>query len=99
MSDRDLYAAVAERTGETISEIRRRGFTCAVPLWDEGERSAETAASETGCDDDPSTDAGLVVDWDALGYRSREPFMRGLTRRRRGSTRLRRVAAGVTPGW
>ena len=96
MSDRDLYAAVAERTGETISEIRRRGFTCAVPLWDEAERSAETAASEAGCDDDPSTEAGLVVDWDALGYRSREPFR---TRRRRVGTRLRRVADVASPGW
>jgi len=98
MSDRDLYAAVAERTGETISEIRRRGFTCALPLWEESARAADGARGEgeDGSDDDPSVDAGLVVDWDALGYRSREPFG---ARRRRGGTRLRRGADVATPGW
>ena len=98
MGDRDLYAAVAERTGETISEIRRRGFSCAVPLWEESAGAADGASGEGEhvSDDDPSIDAGLVVDWDALGYRSREPFR---TRRRRVGTRLRRVAAAATPGW
>jgi len=98
MSDRDLYAAVAERTGETISEIRRRGFSCAAPLWDEPVRAAggADADDEDVGGDDPSTDAGLVVDGDALGYRSREPFG---PRRRRVGMRPRRVAAAATPGW
>ena len=70
MSDRDLFAAVAQKTGEDSHEIRRRGFMLSGP-------------EESGPDLDPECllDVLLVnldelgtVDWDALGYGCRAPF-------------------------
>ena len=70
MSDRDLFDAVAHKTGEDSREIRRRGFTLTGP---------DDAGPEPEClldvllVDLPETGA---VDWDALGYGCRAPFTR-----------------------
>jgi hypothetical protein len=68
MSDRDLFAAVAQKTGEASHEIRRRGFTL-------------TGPDDTGPEPECLLDVMLVdlpetgtVDWDALGFGCREPF-------------------------
>ena len=70
MSDRDLFDAVAQKTGEDSHEIRRRGFML-------------TGPEDSGSDLDPECllDVLLVdlpeagtVDWDALGFGCREPF-------------------------
>jgi hypothetical protein len=70
MSDRDLFDAVARKTGEDSHEIRRRGFTL-------------TGPEDTGLEPECLLDVLLVdlpemgtVDWDAVlgdgGFRS--PF-------------------------
>jgi hypothetical protein len=68
MSDRDLFDAVAQKTGEDSHEIRRRGFSLAGP-------------DDAGPDHDPECLFDLIdlpeagtVDWDALGFGCREPF-------------------------
>ena len=66
MSDLELIDAVAKKTGESLREIRRRGFILTGP---------------EGADLDPECMLDLVdlpetgtVDWDALGFGCREPF-------------------------
>lgn len=68
MSDFELIDAVANKTGEDASEIRRRGFVLACP-------------EDAGSDLDPECVFDLIdlpeagtVDWDALGFGCREPF-------------------------
>ena len=68
MSDRDLFDAVARKTGEDSHEIRRRGFVL-------------TGPDDTGPEPECLLDVLLVdldelggVDWDALGYGCRAPF-------------------------
>ena len=68
MSDSDLFAAVAQKTGEDSHEIRRRGFVL-------------TGPEDTGPEPECLLDVMLVdlddlqtVDWDALGFGCREPF-------------------------
>jgi hypothetical protein len=68
MSDRDLFDAVAQKTGEDSHEIRRRGFMLTGP---------EDSVLEPEC----LLDVMLVdlpeagtVDWDSLGFGCREPF-------------------------
>jgi hypothetical protein len=68
MSDRDLFAAVAQKTGEDSQEIRRRGFVL-------------TGPDDAGLEPECLLDVMLVdlpetgtVDWDALGFGCREPF-------------------------
>ena len=68
MSDSDLFAAVAQKTGEDSHEIRRRGFVL-------------TGPDDTGPEPECLLDVMLVdlddlqtVDWDALGFGCREPF-------------------------
>ena len=68
MSDRDLFDAVAQKTGEDSHEIRRRGFVL-------------TGPEDTGPEPECLLDVMLVdlddlqtVDWDALGFGCREPF-------------------------
>jgi hypothetical protein len=80
MSDSDLFAAVARKTGEDSLEIRRRGFSLA-------------ELDDTGPDHDPECLFDLVdlpetgtVDWDALGFGCREPFFRSTTKARRKSS-------------
>ena len=69
MSDIDLIDAVAHVTGEDSHEIRRRGFMLAGP-------------DDAGPDHDPECLFDLIdlpeagtVDWDALGFGCREPFL------------------------
>ena len=80
MSDSDLFAAVAQKTGEDSHEIRRRGFMLAGP-------------DHTGPDHDPECLFDLIdlpesgtVDWDEVltgaGYGCREPFYRSSLRAR-----------------
>jgi len=68
MSDRDLFDAVALKTGEYSHEIRRRGFVL-------------TGPEDSGLEPECLLDVLLVdlpetgtVDWDALGFGCREPF-------------------------
>jgi len=69
MSDRDLFDALARKTGEEAHEIRRRGFVL-------------TGPEEPSADLDPECMLDLVdlpasgtVDWDSLGFGCREPFL------------------------
>lgn len=77
MSDFDLIDAVANRTGETHDEIRRRGFLLANP-----EHSNSDIDPECMFDliDLPETG---TVDWDALGFGCREPFYTSTLKSRR----------------
>jgi len=68
MSDYELIDAVAKKTGESVREIRRRGFVLTGPV-------------DSGADLNPECMLDLVdlpesgtVDWDALGFGCREPF-------------------------
>ena len=79
MSDRDLFDAVARKTGESNHEIARRGFVL-------------TGPEDSGSDLDPECllDVMLVdlpetgtVDWDALGFGCREPFFKSELKARR----------------
>ena len=77
MSDSDLFAAVAQKTGEDSHEIRRRGFTL-------------TGPDDTGPEPECLLDVLLVdldelgtVDWDALGYGCRAPFFDPSTKARK----------------
>jgi hypothetical protein len=82
MSDRDLFDAVARKTGESNHEIARRGFVL-------------TGPNDSGSDHDPECllDVMLVdlpetgtVDWDALGFGCREPFFTSELKARRRKT-------------
>ena len=77
MSDLDLFAAVARKTGEDSHEIRRRGFVL-------------TGPEDTGPEPECLLDVLLVdleelgtVDWDALGYGCRAPFYEASTKARK----------------
>jgi len=83
MSDRDLYDAVARKTGESNHEIARRGFSL-------------TGPDDAGLEPECLLDVMLVdlpetgtVDWDALGFGCREPFFKSelKARRRRSSVK------------
>ena len=83
MSDSDLIEAVAQKTGEDSHEIRRRGFTL-------------TGPDDTGPDHDPECLFDLIdlpeagtVDWDALGFGCREPFLVSTLKARRKKTRAK----------
>ena len=90
MSDRDLFDAVAQKTGEDSHEIRRRGFVLTGP---------DDAGPEPEClldvmlIDLPETG---TVDWDALGFGCREPFFTSTMEARKKSrtkTSVRKQAA------
>ncbi len=53
MTQSEIDRAVAARTGETVSEIRRLGFGIADPSWVE-------------YDPEPNSRPPLVIDWDSL---------------------------------
>ena len=79
MSDYELIDAVAKKTGESVREIRRRGFML-------------TGPEESGADLDPECMLDLVdlpetgtVDWDSLGFRCREPFFTSTLKARQKS--------------
>jgi hypothetical protein len=83
MSDRDLFDAVARKTGEDSREIARRGFSL-------------TGPDDAGPEPENLLDMLLVdlpetgtVDWDALGFGCREPFFTSdlKARRRKGSVK------------
>ncbi len=76
MSDSDLFAAVAQKTGEDSHEIRRRGFVL-------------TGPDDSGLEPECLLDVMLVdlddlqtVDWDALGFGCREPFYKSTLKAR-----------------
>ncbi len=91
MSDSDLFAAVAHKTGEDSHEIRRRGFMLAGP-------------EDSGPDLDPECllDVLLVdlpetgtVDWDALGFGCREPFFTSTLKARKKKTKKQAARAAA----
>lgn len=93
MSDLELIDAVAQKTGESVREISRRGFFL-VP--------AESTADDPECVFDliDLPDIG-GIDWESLGFNSREPFsIRDLKTRRKSkpvfSTRTMRQLASVS---
>jgi len=87
MSDSDLFNAVAHVTGEDSHEIRRRGFVLAGP---------ENSGLEPEC----LLDVMLVdlpesgtVDWDALGFRCREPFFTSTLKARKKKSKKQAARA------
>ena len=83
MSDSDLFDAVALKTGEDSHEIRRRGFVL-------------TGPDDAGPDHDPECLFDLIdlpeagtVDWDALGFGCREPFLVSTLKARRKKARAK----------
>jgi len=88
MSDIDLFAAVAQKTGEDSHEIRRRGFML-------------TGPEDSGSNLDPECMLDLIdlpetgtVDWDALGFRCREPFFTStLKARKKGKSSVKKQVA------
>ena len=87
MSDLELIDAVAKKTGESLREIRRRGFIL-------------TGPEESGSDLDPECMFDLIdlpetgtVDWDAIGFGCREPFFTSTLKARKKS----RAKAEVKP--
>jgi hypothetical protein len=89
MSDLELIDAVARKTGEDSHEIRRRGFVL-------------TGPDDAGSDLDPECllDVMLVdlpetgtVDWDALGFRCREPFFTSTLKARKKKSKKQAARA------
>ena len=81
MYDRDLFDAVARKTGESNHEIARRGFSL-------------TGPDDAGPEPENLLDMLLVdlpetgtVDWDALGCGCREPFFTSDLKARRRKTK------------
>ena len=79
MCDLELIDAVAKKTGESLREIRRRGFIL-------------TGPEESGSDLDPECMFDLIdlpetgtVDWDAIGLGCREPFFTSTLKARKKS--------------
>ena len=70
MSDLELIDAVAQKTDEDSHEIRRRGFMLTGPD-DAGSDLDSECLLDVMLVDLPETG---TVDWDALGFRCREPF-------------------------
>ena len=83
MSDRDLYDAVARKTGESNHEIARRGFVL-TRLDDAGTGPEPECLLDVMLVDLPETG---TVDWDALGFGCREPFFRSELKARRRKTK------------
>jgi len=87
MSDRDLFDAVAQKTGEDSHEIRRRGFVLAGP-------------DDSGLEPECLLDVMLVdlpetgtVDWDALGFGCREPFFTSTLKTRKKKSKKQEARA------
>ena len=79
MSDRDLFDAVARKTGESNHEIARRGFVLTGPE-DAGSNPEPECLLDVMLVDLPETG---TVDWDALGFGCREPFFTSELKARR----------------
>ena len=89
MSDRDLFDAVARKTGEDSHEIARRGFGLTGPE-DSGSNPEPECLLDVMLVDLPETG---TVDWDALGFGCREPFFTSeLKARRRKASSKKQVA-------
>jgi hypothetical protein len=87
MSDSDLFDAVARKTGEDSREIRRRGFVL-------------TGPDDSGPEPECLLDVMLVdldelgtVDWDALGFRCREPFFTSTLKARKKKSKKQAARA------
>jgi hypothetical protein len=83
MSDRDLFDAVARKTGESNHEIARRGFFLTGPE-DSGSNPEPECLLDMILVDLPETG---TVDWDALGFGCREPFFKSELKARRRKTK------------
>ena len=83
MSDRDLFDAVARKTGEDSHEIRRRGFVLTGPE-DSGSNPEPECLLDVMLVDLPETG---TVDWDALGFGCREPFFTSTLKARKKKTK------------
>jgi hypothetical protein len=83
MSDRDLYDAVARKTGESNHEIARRGFVLTGPEDSDSDLDPECLL-DVMLVDLPETG---TVDWDALGFGCREPFFKSELKARRRKTK------------
>jgi hypothetical protein len=91
MSHLELIDAVAKKTGEDLSEIRRRGFSMAGP-------------DDASHDHDPDCLFDLIdlpesgaVDWDEVLYGCREPFFSSTLkarRKKRAKSTGMKIAAG-----
>jgi hypothetical protein len=79
MSDRDLFDAVARKTGESNHEIARRGFVLTGPEDSDSDLDPECLL-DVMLVDLPETG---TVDWDALGFGCREPFFKSELKARR----------------
>ena len=79
MSDRDLFDAVARKTGEDSHEIARRGFVLTGPE-DSGSNPEPECLLDVMLVDLPETG---TVDWGALGFGCREPFFKSELKARR----------------
>jgi hypothetical protein len=90
MSDRDLFDAVARKTGESNHEIARRGFVLTGPD-DSGTSPEPECLLDVMLVDLPETG---TVDWDALGFGCREPFFTSelKARRRKKASSKKQVA-------
>ena len=82
MSDRDLFDAVARKTGEDSHEIARRGFVLTGPEDSDSDLDPECLL-DVMLVDLPETG---TVDWDALGFGCREPFFKSELKARRRKT-------------
>jgi hypothetical protein len=87
MSDRDLFDAVARKTGEDSHEIARRGFVLTGPE-DSGSNPEPECLLDVMLVDLPESG---TVDWDALGFGCREPFFTSTLKARK------KAKAGVKP--
>ena len=83
MSDRDLFDAVARKTGESNHEIARRGFVLTGPEDSDSDLDPECLL-DVMLVDLPETG---TVDWDALGFGCREPFFTSELKARRRKTK------------
>jgi len=83
MSDRDLFDAVARKTGESNQEIARRGFVLTGPEDSDSDLDPECLL-DVMLVDLPETG---TVDWDALGFGCREPFFKSELKARRRKTK------------
>jgi len=83
MSDRDLFDAVARKTGEDSHEIARRGFVLTGPEDSDSDLDPECLL-DVMLVDLPETG---TVDWDALGFGCREPFFKSELKARRRKTK------------
>ena len=89
MSDLELIDAVAQKTGEDSHEIRRRGFVLTGPE-DSGSNPEPECLLDVMLVDLPESG---TVDWDALGFRCREPFFTSTLKARKKKSKKQAARA------